>query len=94
MKQILIYALTFSVIVLPTLFFTMFAGKREKKAAVEREHSIWLFSLLKPFIDLLMTVGVGTFFRRVFPGRCAELQKQLNFAGLKFTSAEVCCILL
>ena len=43
MKQILIYALTFSVIVLPTLFFTMFAGKREKKAAVEREHSIWLF---------------------------------------------------
>ena len=33
MKQILIYALTFSVIVLPTLFFTMLAEKQGRKAA-------------------------------------------------------------
>ena len=94
MKQILIYALTFSVIVLPTLFFTVLAGKREKKAVVEREHSVWLFSLLKPFTDLLIMAGVRNFFRKVFPGRCAELQKQLNFAGLKFFSVEIYCMQL
>ena len=94
MKQILIYALTFSVIVLPTLFFTMLAERQGRKAAVEREHSTWLFAMMRPFVDLLMMAGVGTFFRKAFPGRCAELQKQLNFAGLKFTAAEICCLQL
>lgn len=94
MKQILIYALTFSVIVLPTLYFTVLTEKHERRVAAERKHSAWLFALLKPFIDLLMMAGVGNFFRKVFPGRCAELQKQLNFAGLKFSAAEVYCMQL
>ena len=91
MKQILIYALTFSVIVLPTLFFCVLAGKREKKTAVTREQMPLLFLLTKPFVELLDAGGVGTFFRKLFPGRSQELQKRLSFSGLKLTAGEIYC---
>lgn len=92
MKQIFIYALTFAVIVLPTVFFTILADKQVKKNSQEKTQSEGLFRIIRPFTEILMMAGVGNLFRKAFPGKCSELQKQLNFAGLKITAAEVFCM--
>lgn len=90
MKQILIYALTFMAVVLPTLFFTVLSGRTQKQ--VEKRELVPLpFRLTRPVAELMEVAGVGTFFRRLFPGHSREMQKKLTFAGLKLSTGRVYC---
>ena len=90
MKQILIYALTFMAVVLPTLFFTVLSGRTQKQVE-KRELVPLLFRLTRPVAELMEVAGVGTFFRRLFPGHSREMQKKLTFAGLKLSTGRVYC---
>ena len=90
MKQIIIYALTFMAVVLPTLFFCILADKTEKKSRKE-ENIPPVFRLTGFAAELLETAGLGNFFRKLFPAHSLMLQKKLHFAGLKFSVGRVYC---
>ncbi len=90
MKQFFIYALTFMAVMLPTLFFVVLAEKKEKRT--EKKESLPLvFLLTRPIAELLEAGGVGNFFRKLFPGHSARIQKNLHFAGLKIPVGNVYC---
>ena len=90
MKQFFIYALTFMAVMLPTLFFVVLAEKKEKRT--EKKESLPLvFLLTRPIAELLEAGGVGNFFRKLFPGYSARIQKNLHFAGLKIQVENVYC---
>lgn len=102
MKQLFIYALTFLAVMLPVLYFVILGEKDEKQGSSadpaeeekkrrEKEETPLLFRLLKPFSDLLDTVGTGTLLRYLFPGHSQSLQKKLFFAGLKLNPEDVYC---
>lgn len=90
MKQIVIYALTFMAVVLPTLFFSVLS-KRMPNAAAKKERVPLLFRLIRPVTDLMETVGVGTLCRKLFAGHSQALQKKLTFAGLKLSVGGIYC---
>ena len=90
MKQMFVYALTFLAVLLPTLFFTVLADKKEKKAE-RQENTPLFFRLLRPLTDLLEQAGVGTLFRLLFTRHTEALQKKLTFAGLKLTPGALYC---
>ena len=90
MKQFFIYALTFMAVMLPTLFFVVLAEKKEKRT--EKKESLPLvFLLTRPIAELLEAGGMGNFFRKLFPGHSARIQKNLHFAGLKIQVGNVYC---
>lgn len=90
MKQFFVYALTFMAVMLPTLFFVVLAEKKEKRT--EKKESLPLvFLLTRPIAELLEAGGVGNFFRKLFPGYSARIQKNLHFAGLKIPVGNVYC---
>lgn len=90
MKQFFVYALTFMAVMLPTLFFVVLAEKKEKRT--EKKESLPLvFLLTRPIAELLEAGGVGNFFRKLFPGYSARIQKNLHFAGLKIQVGNVYC---
>ena len=90
MKQFFVYALTFMAVMLPTLFFVVLAEKKEKRT--EKKESLPLvFLLTRPIAELLEAGGVGNFFRKLFPGYSARIQKNLHFAGLKIQVENVYC---
>lgn len=90
MKQIVLYALTFMVVVLPTMFFTVLSNPAGKTAE-KKERVPLLFRLVRPVTGLLETIGLGTLCRRLFHSHSQNLQKKLTFAGLKLSTGTVYC---
>ena len=90
MKQMIIYALTFMAVVLPTVFFGMLSNRTPGRRAGGEELPL-LFRLIHPITDLMEAVGVGTLCRKLLPGYSQALQKKLSFAGVKLSVGSVCC---
>lgn len=91
MRTMLIYFMTFLAVLLPILWFQVFAG-REKRSASSRSQSRTeeppLFRLSSGPAVLLEFLGFGRVIRSLAPAGCREQQKKLDYAGLRTLTPE------
>lgn len=75
MKQTILYAMIFMAIVLPTLFFTVLSGDKEKKKVKEEKTLPPLLRLSRPPAVFFELLGFGTLFRKLFPEHTRFVQQ-------------------
>jgi|GEM_PF-542586 len=92
MKNLMIYFMTFLAVLLPVIWFQVLSDKNNKHLrslqtnSQDEEPLLFRFSSGPAY--LLSFLGLGKMVRSLFPFRCREMQKKLNYAGLRTLTPE------
>ena len=92
MKQIILYAMIFMAVVLPTLFFTVLSDDKRKKKVKEEKSLPPLLQFSRPPAVFFELLGFGTLFRKLFPEHTRSVQQKLDFAGLRISPGTFYCM--
>ena len=92
MKQIILYAMIFMAVVLPTLFFTVLSDDKRKKKVKEEKSLPPLLQFSRPLAVFFELLGFGTLFRKLFPEHTRSVQQKLDFAGLRISPGTFYCM--
>lgn len=94
MEEYIVYIFTFMAVVIPAILYCL-SDKSLKVAKAKKSASDsnlpFALQAAEPFADAMERLGFGGVFLRLWPKNSAELEKKIEFSGLKTSAGKVYC---